>query len=207
MSQINCIEDFILSENRNLIINYVNEELGIFYTDLIKHFANQKDVKLISNLDLQNNFFEESLFNFIKINLLTTNNTKKIEQLIMLDYKKIIFTDYKNFKKFNSKIESVNGYKYEKDICDFIEKSCSINNKDLLSYCINNPAVLFAEILKYNLNIDKYTSNHQNTQDTSHILNIRKNIFNIKKSSFDIKDLYLNIKKEVRYKKFNFLIL
>ena len=38
------------------------------------------------------------------------------------NYQKIIFSDYKNYKKYQKKFLVINGYNYEKDIIYFLKK-------------------------------------------------------------------------------------
>ena len=51
-----------------------------------------------------------------------------IEVLLQSQDKKIIRTDYKNYKKFNRDVMSINGYEYEKDMATFIKNELNIDN-------------------------------------------------------------------------------
>ena len=79
-----------------------------------------------------------------------------------------------------------------------------INNDELLYFCKNNPALLISETSKYLINNNQYAKDQTLLEEKNHILNIRKSIFENKRN-FNIKELYLNIKKEVNYKKLSFL--
>ena len=63
-----------------------------------------------------------------------------------------------------------------------------------------------SEITKYIINPDKYTTDKKIYEVENFILEIPKKIFKLKSSKLKIKDLYFMLKKESRYKKFNFLI-
>ena len=205
-NQIILIEKFLISKELTMIINQVNNEYGLFYLSVIKYYADKQGIKL--NIDGNNETLgiEDDLFGLKEIKIFDTTNTKKLTTLSNLNNKKIIFTDYKNYKKLNSKYNRINGYKFEYDIIFFINIVLKINNDELLQYCKNNPMFLFSEISKYLINQNKYSSDQAIIEENNHILNIRKSIFEIKKNSLNIKNLYLSIKQEAIYKKLSFLI-
>ena len=71
------------------------------------------------NLTYQHNFIEDTnndLFGGKFINLCFSNNNKDIIKNLGSKNKCIIFTDYKNYKKYLSSITTINGYEYKKDI-------------------------------------------------------------------------------------------
>ena len=117
--------------------------------------------------------------------------------------KKIVFTDYKNYKRIDSKITKINSYKYENDISFFIKQELNIDNDELIYFCKNNPVLLFSETTKYLINNSQYSKDHSLIEEKNHILDIRKKIFEIKRNNSD-ESLYQN-KKEAEYKKLNFL--
>ena len=204
-NQIFLIKKFLNSNEETIIINQVNEELGIFYLSIIKYYSDQQGIKI--NIDDKNELIksEDDLFGLIEIKIFNITNTKKLSEALNAHNKKIIFTDYKNYKKLNSKYNCVNGYKFEYDINFFIKNELKINNDELIYYCKNNPAFLFSETAKYLIN-NRYVSDQAIYDDKNHILDIRKLIFETKRNNINIKKLYLNIKKEAEYKKLNFLI-
>ncbi len=206
VNQVLLIEKFLLSNQETLIINQVNDDYGLFYLSVIKYYADKDGIKI--NIDDDNRTLGtvNDLFGQKEINLFNITSTKKLTSLISLHIKKIIFTDYKNYKKLSSKYNCINGYKYENDIVFFIQIVLKINNDELLLYCKNNPMFLFSEISKYLINKNGYSSDQAIVEEKNHILNIRKTIFEIKKNSLNIKNLYLNIKQEAKYKKLSFLI-
>jgi len=203
-SQLSIIENFFISEKETVIINQVNDEIRSFYLSIIKHYADRKNIKVNFHNDNETSRSENDLFGNDEIKILITNNTKKITEATNTNNKKIIFTDYKNYKKFNSKFNCINGYNFDLDLTFFIKDELKINNDELLHFCKNNPALLVSETSKYLINNNQYTKDQALLEEKNHILNIRKSIFENKRN-FNIKELYLNIKKEVKYKKLSFL--
>ena len=204
-SQILLIKKFLISNEETLLINQVNDDFGIFYLSVIKYYADKQGTKI--NVDDNNETIgaEDDLFGQKEIKIYSITNTKKLAATLDSLKKKIIFTDYKNYKKMNANFNSINGYQFEHDIVFFIRDELKINNDELLYYCKNNPALLFSEISKYLINNNQYSSDQTLMNEKNHILDIRKSIFENKKNNFNIRNLYLNIKKEAEYKKLSFL--
>jgi len=203
--QILLIKEFICSNEETLLINQVNDEIAIFYLSVIKYYANNQAIKLDTDAYTDIKAFANDLFGTKIIQIYNVTNTKKIEALLDVKSKKLIFTDYKNYKRLNSKFNCINGYQFDNDIAFFIRSELGINNDELLDYCQNNAALLFSETSKYLINSDHYSSDRSLIEDKNHILEIRKTIFENKRNSVDIKNLYQNIKKEAEYKKLSFL--
>ena len=204
-NQIEQLKEFFKSKETVIIINQVNDEIALLYLNLIQYYSKFYNFKINQRENNESDFTENDLFGLSEIKIYNSANSSKINKFINSTEKKIIFTDYKNFKKLKSTINFIDGYQFENDIKFFVQKELKIDNKTLLSFSINNPILLFSEISKYLVNSQNYIQDQQLYEETNHILNIRKNIFNLKKNSSDIKALYSNIKKEVMYKKFNFL--
>ena len=204
-NQILLFKKFFQSIEETILINQVNEELGVFYLSLIKYYADKEGVKIsiYDNNDSMGN--EDDLFGLKEIKIFNITNTKKLTEILNTNNKKIIFTDYKNFKKLNSRYNCINGYNFEIDIAFFIKNELKINDDELEFFCKNNPALIFSETSKFLVN-NKYVCDQSLIEEKNHILNIRKSIFNIKNNALHIKKLYLKIKSEAEYKKFNFLI-
>ena len=205
INQILLIEKFFTSNEENLIINQVNEEFGLFYLTVVKYFADKRTISLIVDNNEESIGIEDDLFGQKKIKIFNLTNSKKLAVTLNLNNKKIIFTDYKNYKKLVSNYNCINGYKFEFDIMSFIKDELKIDNDELLQYCKNNPALIFSETSKYLINNNKYSKDQSLAEEKNHILNIRKSIFEIKRNNLNIKNLYINLKKEADYKKFNFL--
>jgi hypothetical protein len=203
--QILLIKEFIGSNEETLLINQVNDEIAIFYLSVIKYYANNQAIKLDTDAYTDIKAFANDLFGTKIIQIYNVTNTKKLEALLDVKSKKLIFTDYKNYKRLNSKFNCINGYQFDNDIAFFIRSELGINNDELLDYCQNNAALLFSETSKYLINSDHYSSDRSLIEDKNHILEIRKTIFENKRNSVDIKNLYQNIKKEAEYKKLSFL--
>ena len=201
INQVNLIDDFFKSSEINLIINNYNEEIIVFYLNLIKYFAYENKIKI----KFDENNGPVDLFESRSISVYKTTSTKNIEKLINNSDKKIIFADYKNFKKFNKSIIAINTYHYEQDVKIYITQKFEINDISLISFCQNNPVLAFSEITKYLVNNNNYTNDEKLNTETNHILNIRKSIFMSKRDRKNIKDLYNLIKSEADYKKFSFL--
>ncbi len=204
-NQILLIEKFIISNDDNIIINQVNDELGIFYFGLIKYYAGKQKVKINIVNNNETTGMENDLFGLKEIKIFNTTNTKKITSILKSNCKKVILTDYKNYKQLNSKFNCINGYKFEHDIVFFIKNELKISNDEVSYYCKNNPVLLFSETSKYLINKNHYSNDQGLIEEKNHIIDIRKSIFEIKKINFNLKNLYLKIKKEAEYKRLNFL--
>ena len=204
--QILLIEKFFNSDEETILINQVNEELGVFYLGIIKYYADKQDIKLSIDDNSEAIIVDNDLFGQKEVKIFNVSNSKKLASILNSHNKKIIFTDYKNYKKLNSKYNCINGYNFAFDIIFFIKNELKINNDELLEYCKNNPILLFSEVSKYLINSNQYSSDRALMEEKNHILNIRKSIFDIKKNNIDIINLYSKIKKEAEYKKLSFLI-
>ena len=199
---IKFIED---DSQQKLIINQVNEEIGLFYINLVEKEAIDKNVRINYRDKFIENTFS-SLFIENEIDLYVSNNKKEIEKYLNSNNKSIIFTDYKNFKIYSKSALSVNGYNYITDIKYYITKILNIKNPELIDFCINSPYLMFSEVSKYLTNSSGYIRENKIKETTNFILEIRKELFNIKRNHSSPKDIYLNLKKEVLYKKLNFLV-
>ena len=200
-NNIEKLKKYLKSRNSNLIINQINEEVNETYIRIIDYFARKHHIK-ISFGELNDN---NDLFGEVSLQIFYCTNAKKLNELLGSSKKKIILTDYKNFKKTNEDCEKINTYQFEQDITFFVREEFLVNNIELLNFCKNNPAFLFSELTKYSINEKNYISDAQLSTEINHIANIRKIIFNLKKENLNIKSLYLNIKNEAIYKKLNFL--
>ena len=204
-NQISIIKEFINSNEETLLINQVNDDISMFYMGVLKYYANDHDVKISNNPDTDFGFLDEDLFGTRIILSFNITNAKKLSDILDVNSKKIIFTDYKNYKKFSLKFNSINGYQFENDIVFFIKNELNIHNEELLDYCKNNAALLFSETSKYLINSNLYSRDRSLIEEKNHILDIRKLIFENKRNNLNIQILYQNIKKEAEYKKLNFL--
>ena len=199
------LKEFIKSQEKLLFINQVNEELAILYLNILNHFSQNMGFKIIKNTSFEDDGGIDDLFGVNKIQVFTSTNQKNIEKILTTSSKLIIFTDYKNYKKFYLKFNSINGYQFEKDISFFIKNELNIDNNELIFYCITYPVLLFSETSKYLINEINYIKDQGIIEEKNHILEIRKSILEIKRNGHDIKNLYQCLKKEVVHKKLNFL--
>ena len=205
-NSIEKIKDFLSLDNDvTLLVNQVNEEIYCFYNYIIKEFTSKFGVKIYNNLSSNGNYVSNELFENRKVSIHNLNNIKQIEEIGGKDFKKIIFTDYKCFKKLLNKYTTINGYDFEKDLKIFLNKYCNINDEELINYCISKPYLTFSEVSKYNINESNYLSDPIRRDTNNFILHVRKEIFMSKKSGIKVKELFFKLKKEALYKKFNFL--
>ena len=204
-NQISLIEDFINSPDENILINQVNDDIAMFYLTVIEYYSKKNNIKIDIAANTEDKITGDDLFGTKLIQIFTITNSKKLDDVLKNSYKKIIFSDYKNYKKLSLNLKCINGYQFENDVVFFIKNILGIQNDDLIHYCKNNTALLFSETSKYLVNSNLYSRDRFLIDDKNHILDIRKSIFENKKNNFDVKKLYQNIKKEAAYKKLSFL--
>ena len=204
-NQVLSIKEFINSNENNILINRANDDISMFYLFVIKYFADNEGLKININNDKDPIVNQDDLFGTKTIQTFSITNAAKLDYTLNTQSKKIIFTDYKNYKRLSPTLNSINGYQFENDIVFFIRNELNINNDELIYYCKNNTALLFSETSKFLVNSDRYSRDRSIIEDKNHVLDIRKSIFEIKRNNFNIKNLYQNIKKEAEYKKFSFL--
>ena len=206
-SNIETIKHFSSSDkHKTLLINKVSEDIGCFYELLIEEISSNYKVKIDR---ISNSIFSsasDDLFQERKVLLCHLTNNKQIEDLSKSNYKAVIISDYKNFKKYQKKFLVVNGYQYERDITYFLKNIYNISDENLITYCVSLPYFTLSEATKYKVNKSGYTTDSKSKALNNFILEIRKDIFTLKKSQNDVKKLFSKIKNEAMYKKFNFLI-
>ena len=200
------IQNFISDKSlKNLIINYISEDLLHFYLEIIKDFAKEGSVVIRNyNEDNKLDINNSDLFEIDEIKIFNLKSMKKIENEISKQNRTIIFLDYKNYKILKNKCLSVNGYNFHKDIEYLLKTIFKIFNNDLINYCVQVPHSVFSEISKYLINKENYYTNPILSFKSDHILSIRKTIYELKKNK-NLMSLYEKIKDEAKFKKFNFL--
>ncbi len=202
---LEIIEKFLISEDKTLIINQVSDEIGSFYIFVVNELTNKSN-KLIFNRTIpEKNIGENDLFGSSNIYIYNITNSKHIEEIMNNTSKKIILTDYKNYKKFKNNHLLVNGYNFEKDIRSFLVKYFNIDDEILIDFCITQPYFTYSETTKYKINNSNYSKDTSVNNANKSILDVRKDIFNAKKSQIDIRKLFLLLKDEAHQKKFSFL--
>ena len=205
MKNIENISNFLsMEENNYLLINQVSDEIGIFYLHVIQFFSTSSGININLNADVDNISTNNDLFELKKINVFNTTSTKKIDQILSSNDKSIVFSDYKNFKKYQKNYQTINGYNFSNDLKTFVKETLKIENQSLIEICIKNPQLILSETSKYLLNKDNYLKDMSIDFEVNKILEIRKKIFELKRSD-NIQKLFLTIKEEVNYKKFSFL--
>ena len=202
-NNIDLIHNFLVGDTLKLLVNQVNDEIGCFYEVIIKSMSKKIDIQILDDSNLIND--NNDLFGGKKIYLTNSNNSKLIEQISNTNSQNIIFTDYKNYKKFFKKFILINGYDFEKDLKYYLETFLEIKNDELLNYCLSYPHLIFSETSKYIINNINYKADYIVNEKENFILKIRKDIFKLKKSKIDVKQLFFKLKTEMIYKKFNFL--
>jgi hypothetical protein len=193
-----------MEKNNYLLINQVSDEIGIFYLHVIQFFSTSTGININLNADVDNISTNNDLFELKKINVFNTTSTKKIDQILSSNDKSIVFTDYKNFKRYQKNYQIINGYNFSNDLKTFVKETLKIENQSLIEICIKNPQLILSETTKYLLNKDNYLKDMSIGFEVNKILEIRKKIFELKRSD-NIQKLFLAIKEEVNYKKFSFL--
>tara|TARA_B100000989_G_scaffold244788_1_gene191887 strand:+ start:4298 stop:4927 length:630 start_codon:yes stop_codon:yes gene_type:complete len=205
-NNIELLETFLSSNDKQVIlINQVNEEIKFFYDYVIKYFSKNLGIK-INSIDIKSNVNKSgSLFEVREVFIYSLTNSNQIKEISNINSNKIIFTDYKNYKKFKKDYVTINGYDYNGDIKYFFKNYFAIIDEKLVNYCTLHPYLIFSEISKYIINEVGYSAETVESDKTNFILHIRKEIFKLKNSEIDAKNLFFKLKDEAKYKKFNFL--
>tara|TARA_B100001057_G_scaffold343792_1_gene344731 strand:+ start:494 stop:1117 length:624 start_codon:yes stop_codon:yes gene_type:complete len=202
---IDNIRDFLNNDKDNaLLINQVNDEIGSFYLYVIIYLSKSLQINISFADEVDNISDNSDLFGLKKIHIFKLPNSKKLDKLLSSYEKMIIFTDYKNFKKYQKNYQMINGYNFSNDLKNFIKNTLKIENQNLIEICLKNPQLILSETSKYLINKENYLKDESIQLEVNKILEIRKNIFNLKKNE-KLKQLFSAIKEEVKYKKFSFL--
>ena len=190
--------------DKKLLMNEVNEEISSFYVFFLFYLTNNTatNLKIAQNLTQISN--EADLFGQQNITVFRTTNSRDINVLLKSNSKVIILTNYKNFKKYQSAHDSINGYNYLDDIKYLLKNVMKIENIELINFCLNSPQLIYSETSKYLINSEGYLKEEGIIKLSNFIVDIRKSIFD-SKQKVDIKRTFYNIKKEALYKKFSFL--
>ena len=152
-NNIEKIYDFLsIDEKSTLLVNQVSDEIYCFYEYIIKEFTNKFNIKINYNTDPDQMNISNELFEIKKVSIHNLSNIKSIEEMGAKDFKKIIFVDYKCYKKLLNKYITINGYDFERDLKIFFNNYYNIDDKELIDYCISRPYLTFSEISKYNIN-------------------------------------------------------
>ena len=205
MRSIENIKDFLNNNEVNfLLINQVNDEIGSFYLYVIIYLSKSLGINVSFNNEGDNISDNSDLFGLKKIHIFNLTSSKKIDKLLLSREKLIIFTDYKNFKKYQKNYQTINGYNFSNDLKVFIKNILKIESQNLIEICLKNPQLILSETSKYLINKDNYLKDESINSEVNKILEIRKNIFELKRNE-NLQQLFSAIKEEAKYKKFSFL--
>ena len=205
MRNIENINDFLNNDKYNcLLINQINDEIGSFYLYVVIYLSTSLGINVIFNNEADNISDNSDLFVLKKIHIFNLTSSKKIDKLLLSREKLIIFTDYKNFKKYQKNHQTINGYNFSNDLKVFIKNTLKIENQNLMEICLKNPQLILSETSKYLINKDNYLKDESIHIEVNKILEIRKNIFELKRNE-NLQQLFAAIKEEAKYKKFSFL--
>ena len=183
MRSIENIKDFLNNNEANfLLINQVNDEIGSFYLYVIIYLSKSLGINVNFNNEADNISDNSDLFGLKKIHIFNLTSSKKIDKLLLSREKLIIFTDYKNFKKYQKNYQTINGYNFSNDLKEFIKNTLKIENQNLMEICLKNPQLILSETSKYLINKDNYLKDESIHIEVNKILEIRKNIFELKKN-------------------------
>ena len=205
LNNISKIRDFIINENESkMIINQVSDNIGLFYTNVITNFCDAEKIRVVKNSSIEITDSQD-LFLEKEIKLFFSNNKNLITKMLETNDRIIVVSDYKTFKEFTNRTLSVNGYEYQNDIKNYIRNERKVDDLNLIEFCITNPHLAFSEISKYLINSYGYVRDTGISVKNDFILDLRKELFYLKRNNRNIKSIYENLKKEIKYKKFNFL--
>ena len=205
MHGIDTINVFLSNKKDNcLLINQVNDEIGSFYLYVTIYLSKSLGINVTFNNEADKLSDNSDLFGLKKIYIFNSTSSKKLDNLLLSKEKLIIFTDYKNFKKYQKNYQTINGYNFSNDLKVFIKDTLKIENQNLMDICLKNPQLILSETSKYLINEDNYLKDESIHLEVNKILEIRKNIFELKKNE-NLQQLFSTIKEEVKYKKFSFL--
>ncbi len=206
MNNIEITQKFFSEPGHNsLLINQVNEEIGSFYDCLFIELSKKYKVKIVRNTESIDIDHSNDLFQDKKVYIYKSTNIKNVKEILNKNVQKLIFTDYKNFKALSDRYDFINGYDFERDIRYLLKNISKIDNNSLINFCISHPYITFSEMAKHLINPTNYSVDPLDNDNHNFILDIRKDIFSLKKNKFDTRKVFLSIKKEAKYKKFNFL--
>ncbi len=197
-------EFFETTLDKKLLINEVNDEISSFYVFFLFYLTNNTatNLKITQNLTQISN--DADLFGQQNITVFRTTNSRDINVLLKSNSKVIILTNYKNFKKYQSPQESINGYNYLDDIKYLLKNIMKIEDMELINFCLNSPELIYSETSKYLVNSEGYLKEEGIIKISNFIVDIRKSIFD-SKQKVDIRKTFYSIKKEALYKRFSFL--
>ena len=160
-------------EDKTLIINQVSEEIGSFYLLVIRYFSKLNNTKLDFNQKVDEGNDPISLFGDEKLDIFASTSKTILDKIIVSKNKKIVFTDYKAFKKYQKLMECVNGYNYMSDIKYYLEKILNIKERELINFCQSTPSLTYSETSKFLINEENYSKETGILETTNFNLKVR----------------------------------
>ena len=206
-NNIPLIKKFLVNnDDKKLLINRLDEKIDQLYYYIISYFSKKSEFELkVVDSEDANLTQDNDLFGKPEVKLYKKIPSKKIETFLDNNDRAIFFVDYRNYKKFKDKHNSVNAYNYKIDIKYFLQNELQINNQLLLNNITNSPEYIYSEIEKFLVN-NKYENSIFNENLIDGFLNNRKDLYDIKtKTPTNFVEFYNLLKKEVNIKKFSFL--
>ena len=100
-NQIYLLKKFIKSNEDTIVINLIDENITILYLYFIRYFADKQGVKINTNINTETKVIEDDLFGVKQIQIFNITSQSKLIKAIDIKNKKIIFTDYKNYKRID----------------------------------------------------------------------------------------------------------
>lgn len=202
MSNLDKIKNFFLGNDNSILINPTNDKILIFYKYILKFFAEKYNIKIYEKEEI----ITDDLFNLQKrVILRNTTIAKLIDRFLDSNEKFIVITDYRNYKKFNSKVISINGYDYLKDLKIFLIEYMNYYDEKLLKIISDNIFYIESEIAKFTINPKNYQQSFFDNLIKDKIKEVRINLNKKHSNQYNLYAKYELIKLEYLYKKLNFL--
>jgi len=202
LSNLDKIKNFFLDNENSILINPTNDKVLIFYKYILKFFAEKNGTQIYENEEIMS----DDLFDLQKkVILRNTTSAKLIDHFLNSNEKFIIVTDYRNYKKFNSKVISINGYDYIKDLKIFLIEYMNYYDEKLLKIISDNIFYIESEITKFAVNPKNYQQSFFDHLIKDKIKQVRINLNKKHPDQNSLYEKYKLIKLEYIYKKLNFL--
>ena len=202
MSNLDKIKNFFLDSDNSILINPTNDNVLIFYKYILKFFAEKNGIQIYENEEIMS----DDLFSLQKkVILRNTKSAKLIDHFLNSNEKFIIVTDYRNYKKFNSKVISINGYDNLKDLKIFLIEYMNYYDEKLLKIISDNIFYIESEITKFAVNPKNYQQSFFDHLIKDKIKEVRINLNKKHPDQYSLYEKYELIKLEYLYKKLNFL--
>jgi len=202
LSNLDKIKNFFLDSDNSILINPTNDNVLIFYKYILKFFAEKNGIQIYENEEIMS----DDLFSLQKkVILRNTKSAKLIDHFLNSNEKFIIVTDYRNYKKFNSKVISINGYDNLKDLKIFLIEYMNYYDEKLLKIISDNIFYIESEITKFAVNPKNYQQSFFDHLIKDKIKEVRINLNKKHPDQYSLYEKYELIKLEYLYKKLNFL--